>query len=199
MLLSAEDRYNREEEILAFLKTYDQAPTHPTQVARLSKLLFKQLYKMLKINKEYGKYLYWGALLHDIGFSLDVSNHHKNSYKLITNNNFKYFSLREKGIIAAIARYHRKSFPNERHKSYRDLSKIDKKLVQKLSSILRVADGLDRSHSDSVQEIEVRIKKTKIEIKINSSMINKTDIFGGNKKTDLLKEITKKEIVVSKK
>ena len=67
------------------------------------------------------------------------------------------FSAREVELIANVARYHRRAVPKQAHTNYAGLDKGERRLVRRLAGILRVADGLDRAHSQVVAGVRCRI------------------------------------------
>ncbi len=58
-------------------------------------------------------------------------------------------------VIALLARYHRKSGPSPSHPEFASLTKARRHLVERLVGILRVADGLDRTHRQLVERVRV--------------------------------------------
>jgi exopolyphosphatase/guanosine-5'-triphosphate,3'-diphosphate pyrophosphatase len=101
------------------------------------------------------------AVLHDIGYLVSYSAHHKHSYHLIVHDDLSgpgLFTPREVELIALIARYHRRTEPNKAHAGYGDLPKQDRDLVRRLAGILRIADGLDRTHTQSVAGATVSLE-----------------------------------------
>ncbi len=88
-------------------------------------------------------YLRIAALLHDVGLYVSPRLHHKHSCYLIRNTQIPGFTEEERGLVAAVARYHRRSFPKSSHPEFTDLSPESRIIVEKLSSILRLADSLD--------------------------------------------------------
>ena len=58
--------------------------------------------------------------------------------------------------MANIARYHRKSAPTLEHAHYAELDKRTRRIVDVGAAVLRIADGLDRSHSRAVNDVKVR-------------------------------------------
>jgi exopolyphosphatase/guanosine-5'-triphosphate,3'-diphosphate pyrophosphatase len=102
------------------------------------------------------------------------------------------FTEREQEIVANVARYHRKSPPSLRHAEYKSLDEGDRKTVSKLAAILRIADGLDRDHSQSVQEVQCSQKDQGITITLKSghrAASTELDIWGAERKKDLFEEI----------
>ena len=59
-------------------------------------------------------------------------------------------------IVANVALYHRKSVPSEEDHNLSELNAQQRDEVEKLSAILRIAEGLDRSHRQSVRDVAVR-------------------------------------------
>jgi exopolyphosphatase/guanosine-5'-triphosphate,3'-diphosphate pyrophosphatase len=59
-------------------------------------------------------------------------------------------------MAANIARYHRKGEPASSHEAYMALSEKDRLRVSRLAAIVRIADGLDREHRQSVHAVRVR-------------------------------------------
>ncbi len=96
------------------------------------------------------------AVLHDCGYHITYSKHHLHSAHLITHSDMPSFSRRELEIVANIARYHRGQEPKTSHEDFARLDKRDRETVRLLGAILRVADGLDRTHVQNVRRVAVR-------------------------------------------
>ena len=95
------------------------------------------------------------GLLHDVGYAISQSNHHKHSLYLIRNADLDGFGARERDLVANIARYHRKALPADRHAEYMALDDDDRTLVRRLAALLRLADGLDADHFQVVEAATV--------------------------------------------
>ncbi|PJA80099.1 MAG: exopolyphosphatase, partial [Nitrospirae bacterium CG_4_9_14_3_um_filter_51_5] len=77
------------------------------------------------------------------------------TYYLMTHADLPGFSSEEVGLMANVARYHRRGQPTIKNKGFRILDRDQRKVVSCLSAILRIADGLDRSHFSVVKKITV--------------------------------------------
>jgi exopolyphosphatase/guanosine-5'-triphosphate,3'-diphosphate pyrophosphatase len=131
---------------------------HSTQVAQLTLRLFDQLHSIHHVGKDGRELIEYAALLHDIGWHIAPEGHHKHSMYLILNSDLrKHFEPAELSVIANIARYHRKRPPTIEHAAYAALSKQDRRIVDVGSALLRIADGLDRSHTGVVRDLRTRI------------------------------------------
>ncbi len=95
------------------------------------------------------------GLLHNVGLFISHTAHHKHSYYVIRNSeHLQGFNDHEIELIAQVARYHRKSAPKDKHPEWAALRSEDRRMISVLAGILRIAIGLDRSHSLSVDHIE---------------------------------------------
>ena len=133
---------------------------HMTHVANMSQTLFHELKDSLGLKEGELIYLILAAYLHDIGMFINNRAHHKHTEYVINSLNLFRLTEEEIKIIAAVARYHRKSSPLSTHLIYNSLSSELQILVQKLSALLRVANALDRSHRQKVKKMEVKFTKT---------------------------------------
>ncbi len=111
--------------------------------------------------------LKYAAFLHDIGDFISFSSHHVHSYYIIKSAELCGFNQKEIAIIANVARFHRKKLPRKKSPQLTELDKYSQKAVIVLSTLLRIAESLDRSHSGLVRSSHFRFvdrEKTIIEI-----------------------------------
>ncbi len=128
------------------------------------------------------------AILHDVGYFINYSKHHKHSYHLIVHSDLHGFTHRERQIIANVARYHRRSEPDrDRHPAFASLDKPDRRLVRTLSALLRIADGLDRTHTQSVTAVRLRVIDGDAMLYVQASELPEVDIWGAERKGGLFK------------
>lgn len=129
--------------------------------------------------------LYAAGLLHDVGYLINYSKHHKHSYHLIVHSDITGFSHRELELIANIARYHRRSEPKKKHLHYAKLPRADRALVRRLSGILRVADGLDRTHTQTVRDVRLHLAGDDVLCRVEAEENPAVDIWGAERKCRL--------------
>jgi exopolyphosphatase/guanosine-5'-triphosphate,3'-diphosphate pyrophosphatase len=139
---------------------------HSRHVAHLAIVLFRALKNEHQLSPRNELLLLIAALLHDIGSFVSIRSHHKHSLYLIQN--CELFGLNRKDIliVALIARYHRRSSPKPTHEEYMSIDREDRLLVVKLASILRVADALDRSNSQRIEDIYCAVEDDSLVITI---------------------------------
>ena len=129
---------------------------HARQVARLALQLFDQLKEHHGLGSREREWLEFAALLHDVGTHISYERHHKHSYYLIQNGDLRGFEPAEIEIIALVARYHRQAPPKKSHEGYAALPRRARLVVSMLGALLRLAEGLDRSHAHAVSSLRLR-------------------------------------------
>ncbi|HET7152462.1 MAG TPA: Ppx/GppA phosphatase family protein [Candidatus Kapabacteria bacterium] len=169
---------------------------HSEKVTALALKLFDQTKNLHKLGATERHYLEAAATLHEIGLFISHSQHHRHSYYLIRNAELLGYTENEKEIIANVARYHRKSNPKLKHDAYRKLAPEDRTIVLKLAGILRIADGLDRTHSSAVKDITCRMYDDHLSVYITRAKRKQVqlELWGAARKKDLFEETFKKEV-----
>jgi exopolyphosphatase/guanosine-5'-triphosphate,3'-diphosphate pyrophosphatase len=158
---------------------------HGEQVARLALRIFDFLAPSCGLDERGRQLLEAASLLHDVGYFISYSQHHKHSYHLIRYASLFDFSPRERELIANLARYHRKGLPKKKHENFANLSPEDQDLVKKLGGILRLADGLDRRRGGQVRDLECILDKGAFTIRLQGAEDLSVEIYGGQAKGDL--------------
>ncbi|MBN2088831.1 HD domain-containing protein [candidate division KSB1 bacterium] len=137
---------------------------HADKVLELCEQIFKQTHSLHKLSKESLRHLRVAALIHDIGHYIADQNHHIHSQYLVTMSPITGITERERMLIALIARNHRHlDVVLEPIKKF-SLTRKEQLSVLKLISILRIANALDKSHSGSVKEIDIKMKPEKNQV-----------------------------------
>ena len=162
---------------------------HSRQDARLAVRLFDLLVDLHHLEDEYRDLLYCAAMLHDIGYVEGYWGHHKTAYRLIIEANLPELTEREKLIVANVARYHRGAKPKAGHKGFAALSTEDQDVVTALGSILRLADGLDRSHTDAVRDVDAWLEGDQLTISVDCPFGCGSELWAGEKKGRFLGEV----------
>ena len=163
---------------------------HSHQVAKLALRIFDQTTKLHKLGSQEREFLEAAALLHEVGLFVSHAQHHRHSYYLVRNSELLGFTENEKEVIANIARYHRKSHPKIKHEGYNRLNADDQVVVKKLSSILRIADGLDRTHSAAVKDVQCRItgRNVHVAVRRGRKASAELELWGADRKKHLFEE-----------
>jgi exopolyphosphatase / guanosine-5'-triphosphate,3'-diphosphate pyrophosphatase len=151
------DRYPdvRRRSVFELAERCNYRPEHAQQVARLSVGLFDQTRAIHGLTDREREWLEYAALLHDIGVHISYERHHRHSYYLIRNGDLRGFEPDEVEAIALVARYHRQAEPRRRQSGFGDQKRKRRRTIRALAAILRLAEGLDRSHSQPIAGLEL--------------------------------------------
>lgn len=162
---------------------------HCLQDARLAVKLFDLTVDLHRLDIEYRDLLYCAGLLHDIGYVEGYWGHHKTAYRLIMKADLPGLSGREKRIVANVARYHRGARPRLKHKGFAELGADDRDVVEALGAILRLADGLDRSHTDAVQDLDAWLDGDRLVLLLDCPFGCESELWAGEKKGRFFGEV----------
>jgi exopolyphosphatase/guanosine-5'-triphosphate,3'-diphosphate pyrophosphatase len=172
---------------------------HSLHDARLALRLFDLLGEVHELPVECRHLLHCAALLHDIGYSEGYARHHKAAYRIIMQSTLPGLTEREKQVVACVARYHRGAVPKPAHPGFDSLDADDREVVSMLGAILRLADGLDRTHSSAVEGLEIRNEEGRIVILVDCPGGCEPEVWAGEKKGRWLGDLLGTEVVVRKR
>jgi exopolyphosphatase/guanosine-5'-triphosphate,3'-diphosphate pyrophosphatase len=150
-----DERVKRLEAIEALAHRYEHLGGHQRHVARLAIALFERLAAVHGLAPSDRDVLYAAAILHGIGAFVAESSRHKHAAYLIRNSPLRGWRDDERELVAQVARYYRKSMPKPSHPEWAALSTVDRRRVEILASILRIADGLDSRQLGVVMDVAV--------------------------------------------
>ena len=121
-----------------------------------------------------GRELLWAAaMLHACGQHINLSAYHKHSWYLIRHGELLGYSEAEHLMVAAIARYHRRSLPKKRHDSWQALvTRENRRLVSDMALLLRLAAALDRRPEPVVASLRIETSPGALELVLVPERLN---------------------------
>ena len=121
-----------------------------------------------------GRDLLWAAaLLHACGQHINLSAYHKHSWYLIRHGELLGYSESEHLMIAAIARYHRRSLPKKRHEAWQALqTRQNRRTVSEMALLLRLAAALDRRPDPVVKTLAAQFTSSSITLELVPERLN---------------------------
>jgi len=184
------------DDVLALARRCDYERQHTHQVTRLALQIFDELANLHGMGSQDRFWLECGALLHDIGWIEGQQGHHKTALRLILAEPRLSWPPRQRQIVGLIARYHRKALPSEQHRYFPDLSAEDQHRVRVLAGILRVADGLDRTHASLIRRVTCEVSDSSITFSCDADGPAPFEVEAATKKADLLESVFAKRAVI---
>jgi exopolyphosphatase/guanosine-5'-triphosphate,3'-diphosphate pyrophosphatase len=174
---------------------YDEA--HSRHVANLSMVLFDSLMKEHGMNRRERMMLEVAALLHDIGTFIRDSNHQVHGQYIVSNSEVFGLHREELDIIAGVIRYHRKDPPSSGDINFISLPREDRILMLKMAAIVRVADALDKGHSQQIKNIVMERKNETMIIHSGGHRDLSLELSGLEEKADLFQDVFGYKVVLN--
>jgi exopolyphosphatase/guanosine-5'-triphosphate,3'-diphosphate pyrophosphatase len=184
----------RRRSVLGLARRCNWEQGHSEHVTRLCLQFFDQLAPVHALGADERELIEYAAMLHDIGWHIAGKKHHQHSMYLILHGDLKGFDGEEIRIIANIARYHRKSPPASDHEQFTSLPPKAKRIVRVGAAMLRIADGLDRSHNTVVSTVRCRVGGKKVRVNLEIRGDPALEIWAAKRKRDLFEDLFHRSI-----
>ncbi|MCL2319288.1 MAG: HD domain-containing protein [Treponema sp.] len=170
---------------------------HCRHVAKLCMTLFDALVQEHGMSRRERMMLETAAMLHEIGRFIRASGHNLHGQYIIANSEIFGLRREELDIIGNVIRYHRGEAPSPTDIDYIALQREERILVLKMVSILRVADAIDRGHSQQVKRITLEKKSETIVLHTERIRDLSLELKGLEEKGGLFQDVFGYKIVVS--
>ncbi len=159
-----DERTRRLEAIEALAHHYEHLGGHERHVARLAISLFERFASLHGLAPSDRDILYAAAILHGIGRFVAESARHKHTAYIIRNSPLRGWRDDERELVAQVARYYRKAMPKLSHPEWAVLGVADRRRVEVLAAMLRIADGLDTRELGVVMDVSVNRDRGRIAV-----------------------------------
>ncbi len=153
--------HNFEEDVVAsaysIAKRYKCNKSHIDRTCEYALKIFDCVKKQFAMGKTERLQLQISALLHDCGNFINMNDGARNSYHIIANTEIIGFSHKERMEVANVVKYNSLYLPGK-DKVSAELDGCDYINIAKLTAILRIANVLDKSHTQKIEELNVSLK-----------------------------------------
>lgn len=173
----------------ALAKRYLVDPKHSAHVSFIAGRLFEAFQTIHHLPPAAGKLLEAAGLLHDIGHYVSSTGHHKHSAYLVANSDLPGFTDKERKIISALCRFHRKSLPAPKHPPFDDLDAEAKQYVIGLTPLLRMADSLDRNKQGRVTNVRTTLRNGQITLLLESNADIDLETWAATESAKIFREV----------
>lgn len=186
----------RERTVELTLRRFGADRLHAEQVAQLATSLFDGTARLHDLQASDRQLLREAALLHDIGHHVSGEDHPKHAQYLLKNIPLLGFNAPEVALLANLVRYHSRSVPRTKHADFSALSSNDQRRVRVLAGLLRIADGLDRSHSQPIADLRVDTTRGTVQIRALAHLDADLEQWEVDQRVDLLAEVLGRPVTV---
>jgi exopolyphosphatase/guanosine-5'-triphosphate,3'-diphosphate pyrophosphatase len=178
-------------------KKFYNDEAHSRHVANLCMTMFDALVKEHGMNRRHRVMLEVAAILHDVGTFIKPSGHQKHGQYIVANSEIFGLHNDELNIIANVISYHRGDPPSQSDIEYIKLQSEERILVLKMASILRVADALDRGHSQQIRKIVVERRPETVVLHVDRTYDLSLELMGLEEKGGMFQDVFGYKVVLS--
>ncbi|NGZ10096.1 MAG: Ppx/GppA family phosphatase [Nitrospira sp. LK70] len=186
----------RRRNVIGLARRCHAPEAHSLHVADLALSLFDQTKSEHRLGQQERTWLEYAAILHDVGYLINPRQHHKHAYYLIKHSDLGGLAVEEIDVVANIARYHRRALPSLKHEAFACLTSRLQRVVKLLASLLRIADGLDRTHFSLVQALSVKFGK-QITIEVHLTGDAEMELWAAKSRADLFEQVFRRRVQFS--
>lgn len=153
--------HNFEEDIIAAAynigKRYKCNRSHVERTADFALKIFDGMKQVHGMDRKERLQLQIAAILHECGNFINLHDSAKNSYHIVANTEILGLSHKERMEVANVIKYNTHYLPSK-EAIQGGLDDSDYIVVAKLAAILRIANILDKSHTQKIEDISVTVK-----------------------------------------
>ena len=149
-------------------KRYMGSRKRAETLEKISTTIFDSMKKIHGLGKRERLYLRLAAILHDCGKYISMVNIGETSYQIVMATEIIGLSHTEREIVANVVRFNHSRFVYYGQQAKNSLDKDSYMIVAKLTAILRLASGLDRSHKQKLKGLKAVLKENQLVLTIDT-------------------------------
>ena len=150
-------------------KRYMGSKKRSETLERITTTIFDSMKKVHGLGKRERLYLRLAAILHDCGKYISLVNIGITSYQIIMATEIIGLSHTEREIVANVVRFNHSNFVYyDQQTGFDRLDRESYLIVAKLTAILRLANGLDRSHKQKLMGLKAALKDNRLVLTIDT-------------------------------
>jgi exopolyphosphatase/guanosine-5'-triphosphate,3'-diphosphate pyrophosphatase len=154
----------RQDSILSAVRHYRVDLQHAERVRDSAMKLFTDLRRIHRLPPEYREWIATAAMLSEVGDYINRTGRHRHAYYIISHSEILGYTLQQRHVIAAIARYLGKSRPTLGDGPIKVLPPSDQKHIAKASLLLRLAWALNLGRSGALKSVRVRMRGSSVHL-----------------------------------
>lgn len=161
--------------------------------------IFDSMKKIHGLGNREKLYLRIAAILHDCGKYISLMDIGENSYHIIMATEIIGLSHAEREIVANVVRYNHSPFVYYNNMQSKSMTEEAYLTIAKLTAILKVANGLDRSHKQKLKAVRATLKEEELILTLDSQedIVLEKGMFA--KRANFFKEVYNIQPVIKQK
>jgi exopolyphosphatase/guanosine-5'-triphosphate,3'-diphosphate pyrophosphatase len=164
------------------------------RVRELAAELFAGLRPIHDLPEEYADWLAAAAMLQEIGSFINRTGRHRHAYYTIAHSEMFGYTIRQRHIIAAIARYVGNSRPTPESRPMRVLPVADQLLVPRAVLLLRLARALEQGRRGTVTGVRIRVETRRVVMLLEAKRPPDLEFWALNLERDYFRAVFGREL-----
>jgi exopolyphosphatase/guanosine-5'-triphosphate,3'-diphosphate pyrophosphatase len=166
-------------------------------VRDLAVRLFSSLKGLHRLPDEYKEWLSAAAMLHEVGSYINRAGRHRHSHYIIANSEIFGYTLEQRQIIAAIARYLGKSLPARGDRYLKALALTDRQLVPRAVALLRIAIALNQGRRSAVRNLRAIKRNGNVRLCLDTTKAGADlELWAAEKERTYFRELFGRELLI---
>jgi exopolyphosphatase/guanosine-5'-triphosphate,3'-diphosphate pyrophosphatase len=147
-------------------KKYGVDLKYAEQVRMLAVTLFSVLGRVHNLPLEYKEWLAAAAMLQEVGSYVNRAARNRHTYYIIANSEMFGFSIKQRQIIATIARYQGRSKPSPNDRLMKNTIPSERENIVRAIVLMRLARALNQSRRSVVKSVNATIKNERVDLRL---------------------------------
>jgi exopolyphosphatase/guanosine-5'-triphosphate,3'-diphosphate pyrophosphatase len=194
----AQFEQERWESVLATARRYGVNLSQAEPIRNHAVQLFRDLAPLHKLPAEYQNWLAAAATLSEVGKFINHQGHHRHTQYIISSSEIYGYTLLQRTILSAIARYLGKTRPQPSDRAMRNLPPEEHDNVRKSVVLLRLARALNQDKASDVVRVTARVYPKRILMELEPGKTGaELELWSLRKEADYFREVFGRELFVT--
>jgi exopolyphosphatase/guanosine-5'-triphosphate,3'-diphosphate pyrophosphatase len=177
---------------------YGVSADHARSVAHIANLLFTAMQPLHHLPPATGKLLEAACYLLDVGHFISSSSHHKHSHYVVAHADMPGFTERERILVAALCRYHRKAMPASMHPAWQNLTAEERRTLWLLIPLVRLADNMVRGPEQRIRGLDCHLEDGHVTLQVHATGDIDLEQWGAERAGDAFQQVYGRTITLTK-
>ncbi|MDR1704157.1 MAG: HD domain-containing protein [Clostridiales bacterium] len=173
--------------VKALAARYEVIEAHASLVEDFSLKIFDKIRKLHGMGARERILLQCAAYLHDFGKFIDVKDHARHSYNILSGLDIVGLNQRDMNVLAQICLLHSADQPDT--EPYSASAAGDMAVTAKLAAILRLADALDRGRLQKINDLTVTADGDELVVHVQTNRNIELEKWAFNRKSAFFGEV----------
>jgi exopolyphosphatase/guanosine-5'-triphosphate,3'-diphosphate pyrophosphatase len=188
----------RWESVLATAKRYGVNLRTVEPVKNHAEQLYRDLATLHHLPAEYENWLAAAAMLSETGKFLNHQGHHRHTQYIISSSEIYGYTMLQRTIISAIARYLGKTRAQPGDRAMRNIPPQEHANVQKSVVLLRLARALNQDRASDVLRVAARVYPKRVLLELEPGRTGaELELWSLRKEADYFREVFGRELFVT--